>query len=82
MYTILRYCRVYCKYHYLEGHEYKNPEEELAHFLKKLAEPNWKWSEQYEIEPFYEHEEIQDKTERKIFFIFFIFVHFVFSLIF
>lgn len=61
-----RKCRVYCKYHYLEGHEYKNPEEELSHFLKKLAEPNWKWSEQYEIEPFYEHEEIQDKTERKI----------------
>lgn len=57
--------RVYCKYHYLEGHEYDTPEEELRHFLKKLAEPNWKWSEQYEIEPFYDHDEIQDKGDRK-----------------
>lgn len=39
---------VYCRYHYLEGHEFKNSEEELLHFLKKLNEPNWKWSDQYE----------------------------------
>ena len=38
---------VYCKYHYLEGHEFETPEEELTHFLKKLNEPNWKWAQQY-----------------------------------
>lgn len=40
--------RVYCKYHYLEGHEFKNPEDELRAFLLKFSEKNWKWSEQYE----------------------------------
>ncbi|XP_055640550.1 voltage-dependent calcium channel subunit alpha-2/delta-3 isoform X1 [Toxorhynchites rutilus septentrionalis] len=42
---------VYCKYHYLEGHEFKNPEDELRHFLVRLYEPTWKWSQQYEPEP-------------------------------
>ncbi|XP_055595759.1 voltage-dependent calcium channel subunit alpha-2/delta-3 [Uranotaenia lowii] len=42
---------VYCKYHYLEGHEFKTPEDELRHFLVRLYEPNWKWSQQYEPEP-------------------------------
>ncbi|XP_038110145.1 voltage-dependent calcium channel subunit alpha-2/delta-3 isoform X2 [Culex quinquefasciatus] len=42
---------VYCKYHYLEGHEFKTPEDELQHFLVRLYEPNWKWSQQYEPEP-------------------------------
>lgn len=40
--------RVYCKYHYLEGHEYKTPELELLHFLNKMYEPTWKWTVQYE----------------------------------
>ncbi|PBC33968.1 Voltage-dependent calcium channel subunit alpha-2/delta-3 [Apis cerana cerana] len=39
---------VYCRYHYLEGHEFDNPEEELRHFLNLLNKPGWKWSEQYE----------------------------------
>ncbi|XP_058447088.1 voltage-dependent calcium channel subunit alpha-2/delta-3 isoform X2 [Malaya genurostris] len=42
---------VYCKYHYLEGHEFKTPEDELRHFLVQLYDPNWKWSQQYEPEP-------------------------------
>lgn len=59
---------VYCKYHYLEGHEFKTPEDELIHFLKKLAEPNWKWSQQYEPEP---ELESSRKDERKSEFIVF-----------
>ncbi|XP_037048766.1 voltage-dependent calcium channel subunit alpha-2/delta-3 [Bradysia coprophila] len=51
---------VYCKYHYLEGHEFDTPEEELLHFLNKLSEPNWKWSQQYEVEPKYQHDGIPD----------------------
>uniref|UniRef100_A0A1I8NVI1 Uncharacterized protein n=1 Tax=Stomoxys calcitrans TaxID=35570 RepID=A0A1I8NVI1_STOCA len=39
---------VYCKYHYLEGHEFKTPEDELRHFLKKMVQPDWGWYEQYE----------------------------------
>nr|XP_029712886.1 LOW QUALITY PROTEIN: voltage-dependent calcium channel subunit alpha-2/delta-3-like [Aedes albopictus] len=42
---------IYCKYHYLEGHEFKTPEDELRHFLVRLYEPNWKWFQQYESEP-------------------------------
>lgn len=42
---------VYCKYHYLEGHEFNTPEAELRHFLKKLYDPNWVWSQQYEADP-------------------------------
>lgn len=42
--------RVYCKYHYLEGHEFDNPEVELSHFLKKLQDPSWEWSDQYDSE--------------------------------
>ncbi|XP_067621341.1 voltage-dependent calcium channel subunit alpha-2/delta-3 [Eurosta solidaginis] len=41
---------VYCKYHYLEGHEFKKPEEELRHFLAKMMQDDWKWSEQYELD--------------------------------
>lgn len=59
-------CRVYCKYHYLEGHEFKTPEDELRHFLKKLYDPDWKWSQQYEPEPMYDHDAIKDKNERKL----------------
>ncbi|XP_044742062.1 voltage-dependent calcium channel subunit alpha-2/delta-3 [Chrysoperla carnea] len=44
---------VYCKYHYVEGHEFNSSESELIHFLKKMSNdlPNWKWSEQYEADP-------------------------------
>lgn len=42
---------VYCKYHYLEGHEFDSPELELKEFLRKIFEPDWKWSEQYEADP-------------------------------
>ncbi|XP_023032149.1 voltage-dependent calcium channel subunit alpha-2/delta-3 [Drosophila willistoni] len=38
---------VYCKYHYLEGHEFDTPEAELREFLDKMVKRDWKWSEQY-----------------------------------
>ncbi|XP_034669004.1 voltage-dependent calcium channel subunit alpha-2/delta-3 [Drosophila subobscura] len=38
---------VYCKYHYLEGHEFKTPEAELREFLGKMVKGKWKWAEQY-----------------------------------
>lgn len=40
---------VYCKYHYLEGHEFDSSEDELRHFLDKVQKPNWKWHEQYNL---------------------------------
>lgn len=39
---------VYCKYHYLEGHEFESPEIELLHFLEKMNDKEFKWAEQYE----------------------------------
>ncbi|XP_017757436.1 PREDICTED: voltage-dependent calcium channel subunit alpha-2/delta-3 isoform X1 [Eufriesea mexicana] len=39
---------VYCRYHYLEGHKFDNPEDELKHFLRLLNDPSWRWAEQYE----------------------------------
>ncbi|XP_033327950.2 ca[2+] channel Muscle-specific alpha2/delta subunit isoform X1 [Megalopta genalis] len=39
---------VYCRYHYLEGHEFEDTEEELVHFLELMNKPGWRWSEQYE----------------------------------
>ncbi|KAL1493158.1 hypothetical protein ABEB36_011269 [Hypothenemus hampei] len=40
---------VYCRYHYLEGHEYATPEEELIHFLGKMYNKSeFKWKPQYE----------------------------------
>ncbi|KAK9295755.1 hypothetical protein QLX08_009981 [Tetragonisca angustula] len=47
---------VYCRFHYLEGHEFDNPEEELRSFLDLLNKPGWRWSEQYEAYPLNEHE--------------------------
>lgn len=41
------YLRVYCKYHYLEGHEFKTPEAELREFLNKMMTRDWKFYEQY-----------------------------------
>ncbi|XP_028138725.2 voltage-dependent calcium channel subunit alpha-2/delta-3 [Diabrotica virgifera virgifera] len=38
---------VYCKYHYLEGHEFPTPEKELLHFLAKMYGP-FRWESQYE----------------------------------
>ncbi|XP_060667077.1 voltage-dependent calcium channel subunit alpha-2/delta-3 [Drosophila nasuta] len=38
---------VYCKYHYLEGHEFKTPEAELREFLEKMMRLDWKFPEQY-----------------------------------
>lgn len=36
--------RVYCKYHYTEGHEFATPEDELVHFLKLITkERNFTW---------------------------------------
>ncbi|XP_037958547.1 voltage-dependent calcium channel subunit alpha-2/delta-3 [Teleopsis dalmanni] len=48
---------VYCKYHYLEGHEFKTPEGELRHFLAKMIQKDWKWSEQYDDEFIIDSEE-------------------------
>ncbi|XP_045481925.1 voltage-dependent calcium channel subunit alpha-2/delta-3 isoform X1 [Harmonia axyridis] len=39
---------VYCKYHYLEGHEFPNAETELLHFLGRMYDQNFKWRNQYE----------------------------------
>nr|XP_023018198.1 voltage-dependent calcium channel subunit alpha-2/delta-3-like [Leptinotarsa decemlineata] len=39
---------VYCKYHYLEDHEFPTPEKELLHFLAKMYDRNFKWESQYE----------------------------------
>lgn len=39
---------VYCRYHYLEGHEFDSSEDELRHFLALMSRPDWRWSEQYE----------------------------------
>lgn len=58
--------RVYCKYHYLEGHEFQTPESELKHFIKKLSDPNWKWSEQYENDATFEDDD-DDNNERNKF---------------
>ncbi|KAF5282678.1 hypothetical protein FQA39_LY17510 [Lamprigera yunnana] len=41
---------VYCRYHYLESHEYDSPESELLDFLKKMLKDDFKWTMQYEEE--------------------------------
>lgn len=38
---------VYCSYHYLEGHEFNNPEVEWLHFVSSFYNKTWKWSSQY-----------------------------------
>ncbi|CAG9855322.1 unnamed protein product [Phyllotreta striolata] len=40
---------VYCKYHYLEGHEFSTPEKEFLHFVHKMHR-NFRWESQYENE--------------------------------
>ncbi|XP_066155401.1 voltage-dependent calcium channel subunit alpha-2/delta-3 isoform X2 [Euwallacea fornicatus] len=52
---------VYCKYHYLEGHEFKTPEEELIHFLGKMYDMDFKWERQYETPD--SEEDVLDKVE-------------------
>ncbi|XP_012275945.1 voltage-dependent calcium channel subunit alpha-2/delta-3 [Orussus abietinus] len=42
---------VYCRFHYLEGHEFDSPENELKYFLSILDKPDWHWSDQYEAYP-------------------------------
>lgn len=54
---------VYCKYHYLEGHEFETPELELKEFLRKIFEPDWKWSIQYEPDPAGDVEHGTDECE-------------------
>lgn len=49
---------VYCRFHYLEGHEFDNSEDELRHFLRLLGQDDWKWSDQYEA-----YSNITDNTE-------------------
>ncbi|XP_046603816.1 voltage-dependent calcium channel subunit alpha-2/delta-3 isoform X1 [Neodiprion virginianus] len=40
---------VYCRFHYLEGHEFDRPEDEVKFFLESLDNPDtWEWHEQYE----------------------------------
>lgn len=39
---------VYCKYHYLEGHEFNSSEAELLAFLKKMYDDDFRWERQYE----------------------------------
>ncbi|KRT83163.1 VWA domain-containing protein [Oryctes borbonicus] len=38
---------IYCKYHYLEGHEFSEPEQELLHFLDRMYHKNFTWTMQY-----------------------------------
>ncbi|KAJ8975678.1 hypothetical protein NQ317_019633 [Molorchus minor] len=52
----------YCKYHYLEGHEFKTPESELEHFLIKMYDNDFKWERQYE-EPSSKSGEYQSKVD-------------------
>nr|CAI5832359.1 unnamed protein product [Callosobruchus analis] len=39
---------VYCKYHYLEGHEFPTPEKELLHFLGRMYDRDFQFQSQYE----------------------------------
>jgi voltage-dependent calcium channel alpha-2/delta-4 len=56
---------VYCRYHYLEGHEeiMKTSEDELRHFLKKIVEKDWEWAEQYEPDPENDREKETDECK-------------------
>lgn len=56
---------VYCKYHYQEGHEFESPELELRHFLRKIIEPDWKFSQQYEPDANADKEKEIDECKSK-----------------
>lgn len=62
---------IYCRYHYLEGHEevMKTSEDELRHFLKKIVEKDWEWTEQYEPDPESDREKETDECKVAINFI-------------
>ncbi|XP_076762521.1 ca[2+] channel Muscle-specific alpha2/delta subunit isoform X2 [Xylocopa sonorina] len=47
---------VYCRFHYLEGHEFDSPEEEMKYFVELLNKPGWRWTEQYEAYSLKENE--------------------------
>ncbi|XP_011305920.1 voltage-dependent calcium channel subunit alpha-2/delta-3 isoform X2 [Fopius arisanus] len=56
---------VYCRFHYLEGHEFNNTVDEVRYFLHKLSEPGWEWTDQYEAyEIDFEEEEVPDCTKK------------------
>jgi hypothetical protein len=46
--TFVQQYRVYCKYHYLEGHEFDTPEEEWLNFVTKIYDDDFVWEKQYE----------------------------------
>ncbi|KAK2575608.1 hypothetical protein KPH14_011312 [Odynerus spinipes] len=54
---------VYCRFHYLEGHEFRTPEDELRYFLARLDQPGWRWSDQYEAYPIAENETLEEDPE-------------------
>ncbi|XP_043503016.1 voltage-dependent calcium channel subunit alpha-2/delta-3 isoform X1 [Polistes fuscatus] len=54
---------VYCRFHYLEGHEFDTPEDELRHFLGLLDKPEWRWSDQYEAYPISDNVSLDDDPE-------------------
>ncbi|KAK4871804.1 hypothetical protein RN001_015928 [Aquatica leii] len=53
---------VYCRYHYLEGHEYDTPESELLDFLNKMLKDDFKWTMQYEEEEHKQNTQCGAKT--------------------
>lgn len=55
--------RVYCKYHYLEGHEFDNSEMELLHFLKSFYNSTWEWSAQYKVDEKYDENDDDDERD-------------------
>lgn len=55
--------RVYCKYHYLEGHEFDNSEMELLHFLKSFYNETWEWSAQYKVDEKYDENDDDDERD-------------------
>ncbi|XP_015127549.1 voltage-dependent calcium channel subunit alpha-2/delta-3 isoform X1 [Diachasma alloeum] len=56
---------VYCRFHYLEGHEFNNSVDEVRFFLHKLSEPGWEWADQYEAYDIsFEDEETPDCTKK------------------
>lgn len=52
---------VYCRFHYLEDHEFETPEEEITHFLNRLDDEDWRWTDQYEAYQFTQ-DEVEEET--------------------
>lgn len=55
--------RVYCKYHYLEGHEFDSTELELLHFLKSFYNETWDWYEQYQKDANFKEDDENDERD-------------------